>query len=292
MSELGDFLRSRREGLPPEKAGLPRGSRRRTPGLRRGELATLAGVSVEYLARLEQGRDRHPSAQVIGALADALQLSDADRLHLRSIAKAQDGVACLIVEPPATEVSRAVRMVLDRLEPSPAVVLNRISDVLAFTEGFRLLAEPIGLLETGNLARYVFTDPRARDVYPEWDAVADLRGADLPHASDPYVTDDLARSSAAPPTGERREVLRHPDVGELRLRPETMVFPDAGDLRLVLYLPHDDDTSERLDRLVRTGPRVVGTVRLDTSASGVSDAAPRALVPTRSRIASQRTTRP
>src|ERR1051325_2183487 len=104
MSELGDFLRSRREGLPPEKAGLPRGSRRRTPGLRRGELATLAGVSVEYLARLEQGRHRHPSAQVIGALADALRLSDNDRLHLRRIAKAQDGVACLIIEPPSTTV--------------------------------------------------------------------------------------------------------------------------------------------------------------------------------------------
>src|SRR3712207_6352319 len=99
MSELGDFLRSRREALSPEAVGLRRGARRRTPGLRRGELATLAGVSVESLARLEQGRDRHPSAQVITALADALRLSDNDLLHLRRIAKAQDGVPCLIIEP-------------------------------------------------------------------------------------------------------------------------------------------------------------------------------------------------
>ncbi|MFG1928168.1 helix-turn-helix transcriptional regulator [Cryptosporangium sp. NPDC048952] len=292
MTELGDFLRSRREGLRPEAAGLRPGSRRRTPGLRRGELATLAGVSVEYLARLEQGRDRHPSAQVIGALADALQLSDPDRLQLRRIAKAQDGVPCLIIEPPATEVPAAVRMVLDRLEPSPAVVLNRITDVLAHTDGFRLLAEPIGLLERGNLARYVFTDPRARDAYPDWSAVASLRAADLPDRADPYVTDDLTTAATPAPHSERLEVWRHPDVGDLRLRPEVLVFPDADDLRLVLYLPHDEDTSERLDRLVRTGPRAVGTVRLDSSASGVRDSSPRALVSTPDRVANQRTTRP
>lgn len=295
MTELGDFLRSRREGLMPEAVGLKSGARRRTPGLRRGELATLAGVSVEYLARLEQGRDRHPSGQVINALADALHLSDHDRLHLRRICKAQDGTPCLVIEPPTTDVAPEIRMVLERFEPSPAVVLNRLTDVLAHTEGFRLLAEPIGLLEARNLARYVFADPRARDVYPDWSAVADRRRADLRDRTDPYVAalaEELGAAQKHVSTTERLEILRHPDVGELHLRPETMLFPDATDLRLELYLPQGEETSARLDRLVRTGPRAVGTLRLDTSASGVSDIAPRAVVPTRSRVASQRTTRP
>lgn len=305
-NELGVFLRSRREALAPTSVGLPAGRRRRTPGLRRGELATLAGVSVEYLARLEQGRDRHPSAQVVGALADALRLTDTDRLHLRRIAKAQDGTPCLIVEPPATTIGPSTRMVLDRLEPAPAVVVNRLTDVLAHTEGFRLLAEPIGLLGPSalpapNLVRHVFADPRAREVYPDWEAVADRRVADLRlalHGSDPYVIallDELrlsARATRPAPLATAPETVDHPEAGVLHLRPETMTFPDSDDLRLVLYLPDDEDTATRLDRLLRTGPRAVGTLRRDTSASGFSDAGPRATVDTRYRVANQRTTNP
>ncbi|MFI5956440.1 helix-turn-helix domain-containing protein [Cryptosporangium sp. NPDC051539] len=285
MSDLGEFLRARREALSPAAVGLPAGSRRRTPGLRRGELATLAGVSVEYLARLEQGRDRHPSAQVLAALADALQLSVADRLDLRSLVKAADGIGCLVVEPPETGVRPSIRLLLERLEPAPAVVVNRLTDVLACTDGFRLLMEPLGLFDHHNLARFVLTDPRARKAYRNWPGavVGDLR------ATDPFVAALLAELGA-PPTGRHRrdlEQLHHPDVGELRLKREALAVADTADLRIVVYLPHDEETSSRLDKLVKTGPHAIGTTRLDTSASGV-----RADVSSRNRRASRRTTSP
>ncbi|CAN5779939.1 hypothetical protein BH23ACT8_BH23ACT8_07940 [soil metagenome] len=114
-NELGAFLRTRREAITPAEVGLPKSARRRTPGLRRAELATLAGVSVEYLTRLEQGRDRHPSAQVLVALADALRLSPDEGILPRRAAKAAAGDICPGAEPPARSVRPTVRALLDRL---------------------------------------------------------------------------------------------------------------------------------------------------------------------------------
>jgi transcriptional regulator with XRE-family HTH domain len=276
MSEnaLGDFLRSRREALSPAALGLPAGPRRRTPGLRRAELATLAGISVEYLTRLEQGRDRNPSTQVLGALADALKLSVDQRIRLRILAKTADGgFPCYAVPPPARAVRPTVRALLDRLEPAPAYVANRIGDVLAFTTGFQRLAGPLGLLDADppNLARFLFTDPRARSVYPDWALVADAQAAALnpelgtpdPHAAE--LTDELTVtagaafsdrlrrvSGGAPRTGVER--LCHPVAGELRLAYETLVLPDADDQRLVVYLPEDDATAAALDHLAGRRP--------------------------------------
>ncbi|WP_233624943.1 helix-turn-helix domain-containing protein [Actinoplanes sp. ATCC 53533] len=268
-SELGAFLRGRREALSAAEAGLPTGSRRRTPGLRRAELATLAGVSVDYLTRLEQGRDRHPSAEILGALADALRLSAPERIHLRMLAKVTGGPACrgMAVEAPNRTVRPTVRALLDRLEPAPAYVVNRLGDVLACTTGYRRLAAPLGLLdgERPNLARFVFTDPRARAAYPEWERVAGELVAALPVAarhSDPYLadlvdeltvaagaafTDRLASAEPARRAGVER--LAHPGVGELRLAYEMLELPDADDQRLVVYLPADDASSAALDRL-------------------------------------------
>ncbi|MCF6526557.1 helix-turn-helix domain-containing protein, partial [Streptomyces sp. JJ36] len=148
-NELGRYLRARREAVTPADVGLPPGTRRRTPGLRRAELATLAGVSVEYLTRLEQGRDRHPSAQVLGALADALRLPSAERVRLRQVAKAVGGHPgpCPAAEPPARAVRPTVRALLERLEPTPAVLLNRLSEVLAHTTGYARLVAPLGVLD-------------------------------------------------------------------------------------------------------------------------------------------------
>ena len=103
-SPLGEFLRTRREGARPGDFGLPLGPRRRAPGLRRSELAALAGISVEYLVRIEQGRDRHPSSAVVHALADALRLDAADREHLRHLTKVTDGSECLAGSPGTREV--------------------------------------------------------------------------------------------------------------------------------------------------------------------------------------------
>jgi transcriptional regulator with XRE-family HTH domain len=279
-NELGMFLRGRREAVAPADVGLPAGARRRTPGLRRAELATLAGVSVEYLTRLEQGRDRHPSAQVLVALADALRLSLDERLHLRRLAKVTGGHSlCAGAEPPTRSVRPTVRALLDRLEPAPAIVLNRLSDVLAFTTGYERLAGPIGLLDgrPPNLVRFVFTDARARAAYPEWDRVADEQVAGLKSGSsraDPHVgelVDELTVTAGAPfadrlqgplglPQRTGVERLVHPGAGELRLAYETLVLPDADDQRLVVYLPADDATSAALDHLTGRQPGALRAV--------------------------------
>ncbi|WP_433473190.1 helix-turn-helix domain-containing protein [Spirillospora sp. CA-142024] len=273
-NELGAFLRARREAVTPSQAGLPEGARRRTPGLRRSELATLAGVSVEYLARLEQGRDRHPSAAVLGALADALQMSPDERLHLRILSKGGDGGLCRAA--PNEVVRPTVRALLERLEPAPTILVNRLGDILAWTDGYELLAGPVGLLDGDppNVVRFAFTDVRAKTVYPDWNHVADERVAALRSAfvgGDPYykhLVDELTVTAGAPfservgalPSLPRKsgvERFVHPDVGELRLAYETLELPVGDDQRLVAYLPADEATSDALARLRRGRLRAV-----------------------------------
>ncbi|QEU95108.1 helix-turn-helix transcriptional regulator [Streptomyces kanamyceticus] len=269
-NELGVFLRARREAVTPTEVGLPSGPRRRTPGLRRSEVATLAGISVEYLTRLEQGRDRHPSPQVLAALADTLRLSIEERIHLRRLEKEMGPghPCCPAAVPPADSVRPTVRAILDSLEPAPAVLLNRLADVLACTSGYRRLVEPLGVLddERPNLARFVFTDERARVAYPEWDRVADDLVGHLRTDSmldDPHVvgfTDELTIIAGAPfadrvagaPALPRRtgvERLSHPDEGGLRLSYETLALPDTDPQRLIVYVPADEATAAALDRL-------------------------------------------
>jgi transcriptional regulator with XRE-family HTH domain len=167
--ELGAFLRSRREAVTPAEVGLPGGARRRTPGLRRAELATLAGVSVDYLIRIEQGRDTHPSPQVLAALADALRLGEDDRNHLRQLSIISSGSElCPHARAAARAVRPTVHAVLEQLEPAPALVVNHLTDVLAWTAGYERLARPLGILDGDepNLLWFTFTDERARAAYP------------------------------------------------------------------------------------------------------------------------------
>lgn len=266
-NELGAFLRARREAITPAEVGLPSGGRRRTPGLRRSELAMLAGISVEYLTRLEQGRDRHPSAEVLGALSDALVLPPDARVHLRILAKGRAVGVCCAEVPPAREVRPAVRALVARLDPAPALLINRLGDVLAWTDGYDRLARPVGLLDGDppNLTRFVFTDERARAAYPDWDHIADERVAAVRAASaaeDPHLrvlVDELTVSAGAsftrrmhgPPRLPNRsgaDRFVHPDLGELRLVYETLELPLADEQHLIVYLPGDDATAEALDR--------------------------------------------
>lgn len=278
-NELGVFLRSRREAITPAEMGLPAGQRRRTPGLRRTELAMLAGISVEYLARLEQGRDRHPSAQVLGALADTLLLSHQDRLILRRLAKATNGDPfgiCPGALPPTRSVRPTVRMMLDLLEPTPALLINRLTDVLAFTSGYERLARPLGLLDESvpNLVRFLFTDPRAMTAYPDWDHVADAHAANLkagPATTDQHLTefvDELTITAGLPFTDRWKAVhdlpqltgiqrVLHPEVGELRLAYETL---ELSGQHLLIYLPADDSTSTALNLLTGRHPGALRAV--------------------------------
>jgi transcriptional regulator with XRE-family HTH domain len=277
-SELGAYLRSRREAVSPTDVGLPAGRRRRTPGLRRAELATLAGISVDYLIRLEQGRDRNPSAQVLAALANVLRLDEDERDVLRRFAiHASGSELCPSLTPPARSVRATVQAVLDRLEPAPAFVLNHLADLLAWTDGYARLAAPLGILdgEVPNLVRYTFGDARSRTAYPDWDAVADeqvsnlragLRaddpaGAELVQVLDAAGGTTFAERWAGRPAVARRSGTQrtvHPEAGRLRVAFETLQLPDDDDQRLVVYLPADEATTEALDRLAGRRP---GTLR-------------------------------
>jgi len=272
--ELGAFLRSRREATSPESVGLRSGTRRRTPGLRRSELATLAGVSVDYLIRIEQGRDTNPSSQVLASLADALRLTEDEMGHLRLLTVVGRGPElCPTQLPAARTVRPPVRALLDQLEPAPAVVLNHLSDVLAWTEGYDRLARPLGLLDADqpNLVAYAFTDERARTAYPDWDDMAadmaaalhaEQRGPDddartfathLGEVAGARFTDVWAQVSV---TARRTGVhaVAHPDVGVLRLAFEILDLPDPDRQRLVAFLPADEATATGLDRLAGRAP--------------------------------------
>jgi len=268
-NELGLFLRVRREAVTPAEVGLPAGPRRRAAGLRRSEVAALAGVSVEYVTRLEQGRDRRPSPPVLAALADALRLSAGERAHLYDLTKAADpGFNCRGRGTPARAVRPTVRALLDRLEPTPAVLLNQLSDIVAHTAGYERLAGPVGLLDAAapNHARFVFTDERARSAYPDWDQVADEQVAALkqgPFRADPHMAalaDELTvaagdaftrRVDTVPALAKSSGVLRlaHPEAGTLRLAYETLELPADDAQRLIVHLPADAATSAALDRL-------------------------------------------
>jgi len=278
--ELGSFLRSRREAMSPAEVGLASSARRRTPGLRRAELATLAGVSVDYLIRLEQGRDIHPSTQVLGALAAALRFDDDDRDHLQALAVISNGTELC---PQTTAAARAVRptvqAMLDQLEPAPAFVLNHLADLLAWTEGYDRLARPLGILDGDepNLAWFTFVDDRARVAYPDWADIADEQVASLMELRQCDTNTDtlaarLAQAAGSEftdrwerrPVGRKRTGIRaisHPAVGVLRLAFETLGLPDADRQRLVVYLPADAATTAGLDRLAGRQPGVLRSVR-------------------------------
>jgi transcriptional regulator with XRE-family HTH domain len=276
--ELGKFLRARRERLRPADVGLPASSRRRTPGLRREEVAVLAGVSVEYLTRLEQGRDLKPSGAVVHALAQALRLSDDERTYVATLSMA--GSARELCPTATTMVERVapnVQAIIDALEPMPAFLVGPASYVLAGNDAWRTLVEPLGILddERPNLAAWVFTEPRSRTVLSEWARVADeqvsqLRAASLRWGQDPAFAVLLERLGAEPEFARRwsahsitefhrgMTLLRHPEVGELRLRFETLQLPNDGDQRLTTWHPADEASEAALRVATRVGPlRVV-----------------------------------
>jgi transcriptional regulator with XRE-family HTH domain len=166
--ELGAFLRARRERTPPEDVGMPGSPRRRTPGLRREELAMLAGISPTWYTFLEQGRDVRPSHQVLDAVARALGLGDAERTHLFAIAghAAADTHQGRPLDP---EVARIV----DRLDPDPAYVTGETFDLLAWNSAAaELFRGALTDHEHPNLVRWVFLSPDAREVLPDWIDVA------------------------------------------------------------------------------------------------------------------------
>ncbi|GGR50331.1 transcriptional regulator with XRE-family HTH domain [Nocardioides luteus] len=262
---LGSFIRDRRDQTTPESVGLPAGVRRRAPGLRRSELATLAGISVEYLVRIEQGRDRNPSPQVLRAIGDALRFDAAAHEHLRTLAMASGG-QCLGPYSSGREVRPGTLALLEQLEPGVAVLSNRLGDLLAHTATFELLARPLGLLdgEEPSLTAYVFLDPRSREAFPDWDRVADDLVTNLYRGPNPVASRELMVRLSEQAGAEFADRLRrhdpphggvwrwrHPTAGELRFEVEELELPAADNQQLQVLMPADEATAEALDLLRR-----------------------------------------
>ncbi|MFE5023069.1 helix-turn-helix domain-containing protein [Streptomyces sp. NPDC056656] len=267
---LGDFIRAKRDSTQPESLGLPDRGRRRSPGLRRLDLAGRAGISVEYLTRIEQGRDRNPSVAVLNALADALSLDPSERNHLRYLAKITGGECSAHIRPapPRRDVRPSVLETLRLLEPGIAMVTNRLGDILAHTSGYESVTSGTGLLDadTPNLTRYLFTDPRARTFFADWDDVADEQVFDLwlaPSVENsewftrelaPIASPDFTRRlnrHVVPQRGALR--LNHPSGCELLLLRETLEL-SSGAQQLVVFLPADERTAQAVDQLRRRSP--------------------------------------
>ncbi|MEV4680018.1 helix-turn-helix transcriptional regulator [Streptomyces kurssanovii] len=268
--QLADFLRHRREGIRPAEVGIPDGPRRRTTGLRREEVAMLAGMSVDYVVRLEQGRSSQPSTQLLGALARALRLSDDERAHLFHLAGHRP--------PPADAVARLARAglvrMLDLLGDTPALVLSDLGEVLAQNRAAVLLTgDHTGLSgDRRYLVHRWFTEPATRAVYPPEEhehqarqLVADLRAAAGRRSGDPTVAGLVDRLRAVSADFRRlwaehevavrradRKTLLHPRVGRLLMDCETLMTPDQGQQLLVLT-PADAEARERLELLLVLG---------------------------------------
>jgi len=184
-SEVREFLMSRRARVEPEQVGLPRGTDRRVPGLRRGEVAALAGVSVEYYARLERGAIGGASTAVLDGLARALLMDDAEREHLHRIAKrVETGSRPRRSEKPTKvwQPSPSVRWFLDSMDTAAGLIGNGRTDLLAWNAlGRALMDEMITTATTSppNFARFIFLEPVARRFYPDWDAWAGVNVAQL-----------------------------------------------------------------------------------------------------------------
>ena len=264
-SELSQFLTSRRAKVTPEQAGLPTYGQRRVPGLRREEVASLAGVSVEYYKRLERGNATGASDQVLDALADALRLDDAERAHLFDLARAASPIA------PRRRIARAssqgVRPVVQRILDSitaPATVSNMRCDYLAANQLGRALYAPLfeSREQPPNSARFTFLDPAAQAFFLEWekaakDLVAALRSmagrnpydralsdlvGELSTRSDAFRTWWAAHNVRYHQTGTKR--LHHPVVGDLELSYEVMELSADTELRLAIFTAEPGSRSE------------------------------------------------
>ncbi len=257
---LGTFLRARRGLVTPEQAGIPDFGVRRVPGLRRAEVAMLAGISEDYYLRLERGRDRHPSVQVLESIGRVLQLDDEHLAHL--LALAADVPRKRRARRPKETVPPGALKLLDSLA-QPAFIEGRYFDILAANDLAGVLSP--GLVVGGNQLRAFFLDPAEQLYYPDWEAmtecfIANLRQAVGTDIDDPRfieLTGELSLASAQfRRLWARHEVrgqtgtpirFNHPQVGALTLNRERLSIGGAEDLMLVIY--HADPGSSHAEKL-------------------------------------------
>lgn len=263
---LGDYLRARRGQVRPEDVGLIAGARRRVRGLRREELATLAGISSEYYLRLEQGRDKHPSAQILDALARALQLDIKGTEYLHQLASPpgsrREHLDLEIAADGTDELINQFSM--------PAIVASRCQDVLAANPVARALSP--GFTPGQNFLRWRLLVPAARDFFVDWDEATDVAVSGLREAagSDPddprlrALVEELSSASARfrelwarAEVGYRPGVIhmRHPDVGDLYLHRNRFNIPHSGGQHMLTYRAEPgSDSAAKLEALRSLSP--------------------------------------
>jgi transcriptional regulator with XRE-family HTH domain len=279
---LGEYLRARRELIDPAGVGLPVVGVRRTPGLRREEVATLAGISADYYLRLEQGRDRNPSPQVVKALARVLRLDATGTQYLLGLSTARPAAA----RRRSREVVPAgIRQLLDVIN-LPAFVESRIFDVLAAN---RLATAVSPRIRPGvNRLRAIFLDPGERDLYPDWEQavknmVAGFRASVGSDVDDPRIVQLVGELSLASEPFRRlwarHDVtalaggsmrLRHPQAGLLELRREKLPIGDSGGQILAIY--HAEPGSESARSLDALAASLAATEMYRTSAAEADSA--------------------
>ncbi|WTP62933.1 helix-turn-helix transcriptional regulator [Streptomyces phaeochromogenes] len=261
---LGDFLRARRAALDPQQFGIRDAAPRRVPGLRREELAALAGVSVDYYTRLEQGRPITPSEAVLDALADALQLDPAERSYLHAVAR-RPATSRRRTPRTVQKVRPGVHALLARLGDTPAFVLGRRTDILASNRMARALLADFGAMPAGdrNAVRWVILDEAARSLFAQdWEKAAsmfvgtlrmdaarhpdDTRTAELvgelSMKSDRFLRWWAGQKVVEPSHGTK--TLHHPIAGRLTLRTEALTFPGDPDQTLFTFLADPGSPSD------------------------------------------------
>ncbi|MEV0030217.1 helix-turn-helix transcriptional regulator [Nocardia sp. NPDC050793] len=274
-NELGAFLKSRRARISPEDVGLPPGPRRRTPGLRREEVAQLSGVGVTWYTWLEQGREINVSVQVLEAVARTLSLDAAEKAHLYRMAD----VPTVPSVSSGSALPEELQVILDHLEPLPGVVLSARYDVLAHNSSYEALC-PGFLLGERNVARRVFLTPECCNTYHRnWDdlrrMVGYLRGAYAKNLGDPSWEEFIAElcsesesfaslwalNDVAVPAN-RTKVVRNLAVGELEMFLTSMSLPSVPHAWMQVYTPVDEVAWGKLRELLamseeeRQGPWV------------------------------------
>jgi transcriptional regulator with XRE-family HTH domain len=267
--DLADFLRTRRMRLSPEQFGLLRGGRRRTPGLRREEVAQLANVGVSWYTLLEQGRDIHPSAGVLHSIADALQLTPDERHHLFLLADQQHPID---IHASHEQVSPALRRVLDALNPLPAYIIGRRWDFLAWNTAAShvlLLSKSVPPYEYNAIWR-IFAGPTSNHLYnPNWEQVAqkvlaEFRADSVHYANEEWFKRLIADLQHISPEfrawwprhdvrgrADARKDIEHPLVGSLMFEHTTLQVPAMPELKIMIYTPlPETDTLEKLQQLM------------------------------------------
>ncbi|KAB2346982.1 helix-turn-helix transcriptional regulator [Actinomadura rudentiformis] len=274
-----EFLTSRRAKITPEQAGLPVAGKRRVPGLRRSEVAALAGMSVEYYAKLERGSLAGVSAGVLDAIARALQLDDAERAHLLHLAHEADGSNAILRprspnrRPKRWTARPSLQWTLDTVTTGPAIIVNNRMDLLAANHLGRAMyhdvySSPAGPAGPPNFAHFTFLDGAARRFYPDWDLASDMCVANLRTAAgkDPHDkslhdlvgelstrSDDFRRRWGAHNVrthGTGIKQFHHHVVGDLTLAYESMDLRAEPDLTMTLYAAEPGSPTEEALRLL------------------------------------------